>query len=86
MFFQDGEAHVDGEGSVRAPVVFDNLIHNREMPKCIGVFVNPASVDELFDQRATEYKPLTDTYTRFDGSGATFQASELNAQVRHSNW
>ncbi len=65
MFFQDGESYVDGEGSVRAPIVFDNLIHKREMPTCIGVFVNPASVDELFDQRSKEYTPLTDTYTRF---------------------
>ena len=65
MFFQDGEAYVNQEGSVRAPNVFDNLIHNNEMPTCVGVFVNPASVDELFDHRAKEYTPLTDTYTRF---------------------
>ena len=65
MFFQDGEAYVDNEGSVRVPTVFDNLIHKQEMPACVGVFVNPASVDELFDHRATEYCPLTDTYARF---------------------
>ena len=65
MFFQDGEAYVDKEGSVRASTVFDNLIHKNEMPVCIGVFVNPASVEEPFDQRAKEYTPLTDTYSRF---------------------
>ena len=65
MFFQDGEAYLDAEGSVRVPIVFDNLIHNHEMPVCIGVFVNPATVEEPFDHRAQEYTPLTDTYTRF---------------------
>ncbi len=65
MFFQDGEAYFHSEGEVRAPMVFDNLIHRREMPMCIGVFVNPASKEELFDQRAKEYVPLNDDYARF---------------------
>ena len=65
MFFQDGEAYIHSEGDVRAPMVFDNLIHKREMPVCIGVFVNPASKEELFDQRAKEYVPLNDDYARF---------------------
>lgn len=74
MFFQDGEAYADSAGSVRAPVVFDNLIDKHEMPTCVGVFVNPASVDELFDQRASEYCPLTDTY-------AQFLLDEISAEV-----
>ena len=65
MFFQDGEAYVDNEGSVRVPNVFDNLIHKQEMPRCVGAFVNPASIDDLFDHRAAEYCPLTDIYARF---------------------
>ncbi len=65
MFFQDGEAYVDREGSVRVPTVFDNLIDKQEMPTCVGVFVNPASLEEQFDQRSSEYCPLTDTYARF---------------------
>lgn len=65
MFFQDGEAYVDEEGSVRVPTVFDNLIHKQVMPTCVGVFINPASIDELFDHRAAEYCPLTDRYARF---------------------
>jgi enterochelin esterase family protein len=41
MVFQDGHAYVNVEGAYRVPVVFDNLIHAREMPVTIGIFVNP---------------------------------------------
>ncbi len=40
MVFQDGQAYVDPEGLVRAPTVFDNLIHKtRGNPKSIRVFL-----------------------------------------------
>jgi enterochelin esterase family protein len=39
MVFQDGHMYLDPEGEIRAPVVFDNLIHRGEMPVTIGVFV-----------------------------------------------
>ena len=61
MFFQDGETYLDPIGSVRAETVFDNLTNKQEMPTCDGVFVNPASEDERFDDRSTEYCLLTDT-------------------------
>src|SRR3954452_24931170 len=38
MVFQDGERFVRADGAWRVPVVFDNLIHQREMPVTIGVF------------------------------------------------
>ena len=41
MVFQDGHAYVNEDGEYRVPVVFDNLIHRREMPVTIGVFVDP---------------------------------------------
>jgi len=57
MVFQDGGnyVHVEGSGYVpalekikakanfRVPVVFDNLIHKKEMPVTVGVFVNPGT-------------------------------------------
>jgi gluconolactonase len=56
----------------KAPVVFDNLIYNKEMPITIGVFVNPGRV--LTDSganalnrfnRSFEYDGLSDAYCRF---------------------
>ncbi len=56
----------------KAPTVFDNLIHSKEMPITIGVFVNPGkvraansetSLDRL--NRTFEYDGLGDAYARF---------------------
>ena len=63
--FQDGQAYLDPAGPVRAPTVFDNLIHKNEMPVTIGVFVNPGAKQEVYDQRQVQYVPLDDTYARF---------------------
>src|SRR5262245_35394515 len=41
MVFQDGQAFIDMNGSVRAPNVLDNLIYRRELPVMIGMFINP---------------------------------------------
>ena len=41
MVFQDGIVYVSETGDFRVPVVFDNLIHKREMPVTIGIFINP---------------------------------------------
>ena len=66
MVFQDGQGYVSLEGPVRAPTVFDNLIHKGEMPVTIGVFINPGNPGEqVRDQRSAQYVPLDDTYVRF---------------------
>ena len=41
MVFQDGGGFVTDEGRWRAHIVFDNLIHQRQMPPTIGIFINP---------------------------------------------
>ena len=41
MVFQDGGRYVNAEQEFRVPVVFDNLIHKKEMPVTIGIFINP---------------------------------------------
>jgi len=77
MVFQDGHAYVDVNGSFRATIVMDNLIHRKEMPVTIGVFVNPGvfadSLDEKQDwnhpkgsrsNRSVEYDTLSDAYVR----------------------
>ena len=57
---------------MEAPTVFDNLIHKKEMPVTIGVFVTPgrvlakdtaASLDRY--NRSFEYDGLGDAYARF---------------------
>ena len=65
MVFQDGQAYVHLEGPVRAPTVFDNLIHKGEMPVTIGIFINPGSSEQVYDQRGAQYVPLSDAYARF---------------------
>ena len=65
MVFQDGEGYVSLEGSVRAPTVFDNLIHKGEMPVTIGIFINPGKSEYVHDQRQAQYVPLSDAYARF---------------------
>ena len=65
MVFQDGESFLLNDSPTRARVVFDNLIHAGEMPVTIGVFINPGTKDELWDQRSNQYVPLNDDYTRF---------------------
>lgn len=56
----------------KAPTVFDNLIHKKEMPITIGVFVMPGRVkssnpSEALDRfnRSFEYDGLGDSYAKF---------------------
>jgi gluconolactonase len=64
MVLQDG-------GSYRADVVFDNLIHKKEIPALIGIFVNHGRVvapnTNAMDRfnRSYEYDGLGDNYARF---------------------
>ncbi len=72
MVFQDGHAYVKEDGDFRVPVVFDNLIHKKEMPVTIGIFINPGHKAESLPEnpwrstnRSFEYDTLSDQYARF---------------------
>jgi enterochelin esterase family protein len=72
MVFQDGHKYVNVEQEYRVPVVCDNLIHKKEMPVTIGIFVNPGHAgDELpadpwrASNRSQEYDTLSEEYARF---------------------
>jgi sugar lactone lactonase YvrE/enterochelin esterase-like enzyme len=71
MVFQDGGGFQDPAGSYRAPVVFDNLIHKKEMPVTIGIFVNPGVIPAIRPgalpryNRSFEYDTPSDQYARF---------------------
>lgn len=75
MIFNDGQAYKNAEGDLRAQNVMDNLIHRREIPVMIGVFINPGrrpdqpepNPKEWGDRttnRPTEYNSLDDRYAR----------------------
>jgi enterochelin esterase family protein len=78
MVFQDGDGFVETEkdGSVRVPIVFDNLIHQHQMPVTIGLFINAARESEAYladacpekypeSRRAEEYDVVSDRYANF---------------------
>ncbi len=44
MVFQDGGNYVDAKKDFRVPIVFDNLIHKKEMPVTVGIFINPGVI------------------------------------------
>jgi enterochelin esterase family protein len=74
MVFQDGRNYARDEGDFRAPVVFDNLIHKKEMPVTIGVFINPGAYKDKSqpgggkpgqENRSFEYDTLSGDYAKF---------------------
>jgi len=71
MVFQDGGGYVNEEGESRAPVVFDNLIHQGKLSVTICIFINPghfppvAEGENPVSNRSFEYDTLSDQYVRF---------------------
>lgn len=75
MIFNDGQAFKNMDGDLRTPNVLDNLIHRREIPVMLAVFVNPGRTPEQPEptpqewgdrttNRPTEYNSLDDRYAR----------------------
>ncbi len=71
MIFQDGGGYAKEDGQYRVPVVFDNLIHRKEVPVTIGVFINPGVVPATSGKgpgrsnRSFEYDSLSPQYAEF---------------------
>jgi enterochelin esterase-like enzyme len=74
MVFQDGHAYALPDEPYKAPIVFDNLIHKKEMPVTIGIFINPGNKEgeppasaKSWGRatRSFEYDSLGDRYARF---------------------
>jgi enterochelin esterase-like enzyme len=71
MVFQDGGGYENRKGQFRVPTVFDNLIHKKEMPVTIGIFINPGvkpaqdGKGKSVSNRSFEYDTLSDQYARF---------------------
>jgi enterochelin esterase-like enzyme len=75
MIFNDGQAFKAPDGNLRAQNVIDNLIHRREIPVMIAVFINPGRRPDQPEpnpqnwgdrdtNRPTEYNSLDDRYAR----------------------
>jgi enterochelin esterase-like enzyme len=76
MVFQDGVRHyLNDDNDFRVPIVFDNLIHAKEMPVTIGVFIDPGYKRTQFppgreprstaENRSFEYDTLGPAYAEF---------------------
>ena len=75
MIFNDGQAYMNMDASVRVPNVLDNLIYRRELPVMIAVFINPGRRPDQPEpagsdwgdrntNRPTEYNVIDDKYPR----------------------
>jgi enterochelin esterase-like enzyme len=73
MIFNDGQAMIAMNGDLRVPNVLDNLIHRRELPVMITVFINPGRTPQQPEPtprdwgdhntlRPVEYNTLDDKY------------------------
>ncbi len=75
MIFNDGQAFMNEKGDLRVQNVVDNLIHRREIPVMLVVFINPGRTPDQPEptpkdwgdrstNRPTEYNTPDDKYAR----------------------
>ena len=73
LVFQDGQRALNPNGPLRVNQVLDNLIHRKEIPVTIGLFLTPGNLSDRYpdnlgmgnpDNRAQEYDVLSDSYAR----------------------
>lgn len=71
LVFQDGQRATHPDGSLRVPVVLDNLIADGSIPPTLGLFVTPGNLSAHYpdnlgmnnpDHRWQEYDELDDDY------------------------
>ena len=76
LVFQDGQRATNPapNASLRVAQVMENLIHKKEMPVTIGLFITPGQRGDTYpasigtgnaNNRAQEYDAVNDTYARF---------------------
>lgn len=79
MVFQDGGGYQNATGSYRVPVVFDNLIHKKEMPVTIGIFINPGNFKGKDPKKGGSNRSFE--YDTMDSKYATFLEKEILPHV-----
>jgi enterochelin esterase family protein len=74
LVFQDGQRATNPAGSLRVQQALENLIHKKEIPVTIGIFITPGHWGDAYpddlgtgnpNNRAAEYDSLDDSYARF---------------------
>ncbi len=74
LVFQDGQRATNPTGALRVPQVLENLIHKKDIPVTIGIFITPGQRGDAYPEdlgtgnpnnRAAEYDSLSDAYARF---------------------
>jgi enterochelin esterase family protein len=74
LVFQDGARAINPNGVLRVPTVMDNLIHRKEMPVTIGIFITPGQRGDTYpdrigtgnpNNRSVEYDSLGGLYAKF---------------------
>ena len=88
MVFQDGAAHKDPNGEIRAPLVMDNLIYRREIPVMLGVFINPGHTPEQPEPTPSDWGDRNtnrpEEYNRPDDKYARVVVDELLPELEKS--
>jgi hypothetical protein len=73
LVFHDGQRALNPGGPLRVNQVMENLIHQRDIPVMLGLFVTPGNLSHHYpdnlgignpNNRAQEYDVLSDTYSR----------------------
>jgi enterochelin esterase family protein len=73
LVFQDGQRAINPKGVIRAPVVLDNLIHKKQIPVTVGIFVTPGHKGAEYpaslgtqnpNNRGVEYDSLGDAFPK----------------------
>lgn len=73
LVFQDGQRALNPHGQLRVNQVMENLIHQKQMPVSLGLFITPGNLSDHYpdslgmsnpDNRAQEYDALSDAYAR----------------------
>ena len=73
LVFHDGQRATNPKGSLRVPQVLENMIHSKQIPVTLGVFVTPGNTGDVYpdnlgmsnpNHRAQEYDAMNDGYTR----------------------
>lgn len=68
MVFNDGRGYCQGDGN--ATIVLDNLIHQKKIPVCVAVFIQPGEYPKkketwLRKNRSNEYDTCTNQFAEF---------------------
>lgn len=73
LVFHDGQRALNPGGPLRVDQVMENLIHKKDIPVMIGLFITPGNLSHHYpdnlglsnpNNRAQEYDVLTDAYAR----------------------